>query len=564
VLPTYSPRRVPLGAAALVALAWFVPAFKAQAPDIGLTAPATERVDKLDDLRRQALDAEQRGDWLKACWRYDEIVRRDRTNTAAREAYHRCLRRHQITVRHNDPGYRDAVASLSPSQALAVYVQVLDVVRPGFVDRRKSDLTTLFKHGVTELLYALEDEAFLREHLAGVTGAALEKFRSRLKDFPERRLTNTTDAREQINAVLQAATRAGLPEGPELSVAVTLEFASGACSGLDEYTLFFNPSQFGDLMASWRGKYAGVGAELAVDNGQLLISRVYDNSPAAEAKLQPGMHVLRIDELPTAGLPAYYASDRLRGVVGTYVELVIGNGSETEATYKLQRRQVTVGTVDTDFLRFDGMPVRFDGMPDGMPDLAYLRISSFQDNTVQEVREALAYINTISAVKGVILDLRGNPGGSFKAAVQVSELFLPEGSVIVVTKGTVKDFDQPFRVGSMNAFPLPMVVLVDGDTASAAEVVAGALKEHGRARLMGQTTFGKGTIQVLIPLEKPPLQKTPGGIRITVAKFSWAGISPDGGRGIVPNDFVGPDTVSLINAARQHLRAAVSMMMAPQ
>ncbi len=286
MLPTSSPCRVRVGAAALLALAWFAPSFRAQTPEIGLAAPVTEKVEWAEDLRRQAREAEQKGEWLKACWRYDEILRRDRTNSEIREAYHRCLRRHQITVRHNDAGYRDALASLTPSQALDVYEQVLNVVRPGFVDRRKSDLTTLFKHGVTELLYALEDDGFLREHLAGVTSVALEKFRTRLRELAERRLTSTTEAREQINAVLRAATRAGLPDGPSLSVAVTLEFASGACSGLDEYTLFFNPSQFGDLMATWRGKYAGVGVELAVVDGQLLISRVHANSPAFEANLQ--------------------------------------------------------------------------------------------------------------------------------------------------------------------------------------------------------------------------------------------------------------------------------------
>jgi carboxyl-terminal processing protease len=548
---------VAFGATTLFALTWFVPALRAQAPEIGLALPVTEKVERLEDLRRQAREAEQRGEWLKACWRYDDILRRDRNNAEVREAYHRCLRRHQITVRHNDAGYVDALTNLTPSQALDVYEQVLNVLRPGFVDRRKSDLTTLFKHGVTELLYALEDDAFLRQHLAGVTSVALEKFRTRLRELPERRLTSTADAREQVNAVLRAATRAGLPDGPGLSVAITLEFASGACSGLDEYTLFFNPSQYGDLMATWRGKYAGIGVELAVEDGQLVIARVQPNSPAAEANLGLGMRVVRIDQTPTAGLPAYYAAERLRGEVGTVVDLVVLNDNKMEASYKLVRRPVA-GTVDTDYLRFDGMA-------DGMPDLGYLRISSFQDVTVQEVREALAQFQSVATVKGVILDLRGNPGGSFKSAVQVAELFLPEGSLIVMTRGTVKDFDQPFRVGSMNPFALPLVVLVDGETASAAEVLAGALKEQGRARLIGQTTFGKGTIQVLIPLDKPPLQKTPGGIRVTVAKFSWPALTPDGGRGVAPNDFVGPDTVTLINAAKQYLRTAVgTMMMSPQ
>ena len=103
----------------------------------------------------------------------------------------------------------------------------------------------------------------------------------------------------------------------------------------------------------------------------------------------------------------------------------------------------------------------------------------------------------------------------------------------------------------------------DGETASAAEVLAGGLKEQGRARLLGQTTFGKGTIQQMILLDKTPLQKTPGGIRITVAKFYWPGRSPDAGRGIVPHDLVDPDSTAIFDAARQYLRTATGMMMMP-
>jgi carboxyl-terminal processing protease len=538
----------------VVALVWFTPSvWGQQTPDLDLrsAAPSTA-VDKAEDLRRQAREAEQQGDWLKACWRYEDILRRDRGNKEAREAYHRCLRRHQVTLRHNDRGYRDALAALTPSDALAVYEQVLTAVRPAFVDRKKSDYGTLFKHGVNELLFALEDESFLREQLSGVPREAIQAFRAYLLGRAERRLTSTGEAREQINAVLAAAYREGLPDHSAFAVAVTLEFASGACSGLDEYTLFFNPSQYGDLMASWRGKYAGVGAELTAVDGQVYVSRVYPSSPAADAQLPVNTRLRRIDGLEVANLPAYYAAERLRGEVGTPVELVVVGPDEMEVTYKLVRRPVAVGTVEAYLV----------GAMNEATDIGYMRISSFQESTPQEVREGLARLQT-DGIKALVVDLRGNPGGSFKSAVEVSELFLPEGSVVVLTQGTVKDFNQPFRVGSMNPFALPMVVLVDPETASAAEVLAGGLKQHGRARLIGQTTFGKGTIQVLIPLDKRPLDKAPGGIRITVARFFWPGRSPDGGRGIVPDDFANPGdtTESLINAARQRLRSAIGMMM---
>jgi carboxyl-terminal processing protease len=542
----------------VVALAWFTPSLSAQSPVLSAdlnTPTAAEKPERLEDIRRQAREAEKRGDWLKACWRYDEILRRDRTNVEAREAYHRCLRHHQITTRHNDRGYRDLLAGLVPSQALDVYEQVLHALRPRFVERDKADYGTLFKHGLTELRYALEDEVFVREHLSDVSPSVIQEFRAQLKKSPDRRLSTTLEAREQVNAVLKAGYRIGIPDRPALTVVVALEFASGACSGLDEYTFFFDPSSFGDLVASSRIKYAGVGADLVSIDGQIYISRVQEKSPANEARLVEGTLIRRIDGMEVANLPAYYVAERLRGEVGSTVELVVVGLDQMETPVRLVRRPV--GTVDWSIVE-----EKMNEMP--MPtDIGYLRITNFQESTAQEVREALAQLQT-SGIKALILDLRGNPGGLFKSAVKVSELFLPEGSLVVLTQGTVKDFDQPFRATGMNPFALPMVVLVDGETASAAEVLAGGLKEQGRARLIGQTTFGKGSIQQFILLDKSPLQKTPGGIRITVAKFFWPGRSPDGGRGIVPHDVVGPDTRTLIEAATRHLRAVTGMMMMPR
>jgi len=221
-----------------------------------------------------------------------------------------------------------------------------------------------------------------------------------------------------------------------------------------------------------------------------------------------------------------------------------------EKTAKLVRRPLPTSTVSVGMI----------GETPETEDIGYLRIYNFTESTPQEVREALARLQT-AGIRGLVVDLRGNPGGLFKQAVQVSELFLPEGTTIVGTSGTVADFNQPFRGGTGNPFALPMVVLIDGDTASAAEVMAGGLKEQGRARLLGQTSFGKGTIQILIPLDRKPLQKTPGGIRLTVAKFYWSDKS-EGARGVAPHERVDTTkTELLIESARQHLREMIGMMM---
>ena len=162
-------------------------------------------------------------------------------------------------------------------------------------------------------------------------------------------------------------------------------------------------------------------------------------------------------------------------------------------------------------------------------------------------------------MRGLVLDLRGNPGGLFKSAVEVAELFLHAG-VIAVTHSHFPDYNQPYRARSMHPLELPVVVLIDADTASAAEVVAGALKELRRATLIGQTTFGKGTIQCLVALNKVPLDKMPAGIRITVARFCSPSDQPVNGRGVTPDVVSGLEGKALLEQAEAHLLGLIFPM----
>jgi hypothetical protein len=190
-----------------------------------------------------------------------------------------------------------------------------------------------------------------------------------------------------------------------------------------------------------------------------------------------------------------------------------------------------------------------------------ITIGQFQESTPQEMREAVIDLSARGA-KGLVIDVRGNPGGLFKAAVQVADLFVGEG-VIVYGQGQIREYNHSFAARGGNICTLPAVVLIDGETASAAEVLAGALKELGRARLVGQQTFGKGTIQALIQLDRPPLDKTPGAIRVTVAKLLSPAKQPYSGRGVVPDVEV-PTMDDAIQAAKGQLRSLLNPMpMAP-
>jgi carboxyl-terminal processing protease len=342
-----------------------------------------------------------------------------------------------------------------------------------------------------------------------------------------------------------------------LAVAVGLEFASGACNALDEYTLFLTPGYYNDVQAALQGKYVSIGVDLGASEDQRVeIVRIYPKSPAQEAGLGEHDRILRIDR--DAALSPEAAAEKLRGEAGSIVEVEVqAVGQMTTRVVRLQRRPVYLPSVMEPQLM--ALPTDMGSITVGM-----IQINHFQDSTVQDVKEALAQLQT-AGVKALLLDLRGNPGGAFKAGVQVAELFLNEG-VIVFSESPLDEYNRPFKVTARNPVQVPMVVLVDRDTASAAEVVAGALKEHrqGTTLIVGQTTFGKGSIQGVIPLDKAPLDKTPGGIRITVAKlFSPGKHQPYTGRGVTPDIVVEQEgdavTAAGVQALIQLLKSSMMM-----
>jgi carboxyl-terminal processing protease len=503
-------------------------------------APARGR---FDELRQQARAFERRGEWLEAARCYGDILRRDREQTTARESYLRCLRRHHLVRRHRDDAYRQVVNRLSPPQALDVYEQVLTSVAAAYVDRSKTRWSALFQHGVEELVFALDDEVFVQEYFTGTPADVMAALRQRLEgDWRQRPVAGRGEAREQVLALLRAGQQLGLVLRPVLMTAVALEFACGACNALDEYTLFLTPGSQGEAQAG-RARAAGVGVEVSLVGSRLEVSRVYTRGPAREAGLLRGDRIVRIDRQAAEGLTAEAAAERLRGEPGTVVEVEVHSaGDDGPRVVRLARRVVVMPSVEFEML--PGTTDSGDVIPVGL-----VRITSFQEGTPQEMREALVSLHT-AGMRVLILDLRGNPGGAFRAAVQVAEMFLGEG-VIVIAQGPLREYNRPYRAEAGNPCTTPLVVLIDGETASSAEVLAGALKEHRRATLIGQTTFGKGSIQCVIPLDRPPLDKMPGGIRITVARLLSPSRHPYTGAGVTPHvPFAGGGDLVILEAKR--------------
>jgi len=283
----------------------------------------------------------------------------------------------------------------------------------------------------------------------------------------------------------------------------TDQLVEGATKGIveilgDPYSTYMNAKENQELFQMLEGKFGGVGIVLSLkDPKKLVVLRPIKNSPASKAGIQSGDVVNKINDEETAGMEQEKAVGMMRGDPGTKVNLALYRESTNKTfTVSLTRENITVPTVEGEALP-------------GHPDIAYINITQFSSVTGTELQETMTNLD-IKKFKGLILDMRYNHGGELKAAVQVASYFIPEGPVVFIVdkKGNV---DTKMAAGTF--LGMPLVVLVNEESASAAEIVAGAIKDKGTASLVGVKTFGKGIVQTIFPLG--------GGtsVKLTTAKY---------------------------------------------
>jgi carboxyl-terminal processing protease len=289
----------------------------------------------------------------------------------------------------------------------------------------------------------------------------------------------------------------------------------GMLETLDPHSSFLPPDIFKEMQVETQGSFGGLGIEITVKDRQLTVVAPIEGTPADRAGLHPGDRIVKIDGNPTKDMTLIEAVKKLRGPKGTSVTLTI-------------LREESPGPFDLTLVRevIEVKSVRAKDLGDG---IAYIRISSFQERTGKDLVKAIEQFQK-NGISALVLDLRNDPGGLLNQAVQVSDLFLDKGQLIVYTEGRIKNQDLRFSAEHGTQVPkVPMVVLVNGGSASASEIVAGALQDWKRALVLGTKTFGKGSVQTVIPLSDG------SGLRLTTAKY----YTPKGrsihGTGIVPD-----------------------------
>jgi carboxyl-terminal processing protease len=313
----------------------------------------------------------------------------------------------------------------------------------------------------------------------------------------------------------------------------------GMLSRLDRYSVHVPLELLADFQESLDGEFGGVGVEILMDpdTGLLTVTSPLPGTPAQKAGVRPGDRILRIDGQSTQGLSIDDARDRMRGKPGDPVTITVLRASEDEPIdIEIIRDVIKVGTVLGDRRNADGT---WDYFLDGFDRIGYVRITSFSDQTVNELKEIVGELLN-AKMCGLILDLRGNPGGLLEAAIETCDLFIKAGQ-IVSTRDRDAVARRVYEARSEQTFPdFPMVVLVNQLSASASEIVAACLQDHERAVVVGQRTFGKGTVQEIIPLERQQ-----GLIKLTTASY-WRpsgknihrrrDAGEDEGWGVEPND----------------------------
>ena len=290
----------------------------------------------------------------------------------------------------------------------------------------------------------------------------------------------------------------------------------GMLGNLDPHSAYLEPEAFAELQESTSGEFGGLGIEVGTEDGFIKVVSPIDDTPASKAGIQPGDLIVKIDGQPTKGLSLMEAVDKMRGKAGSKINLTLVREGGKPFDVELTRAVIKVKSVRSQLLE-DGYGL--------------IRISQFQVNTGEEVGKALAKLRKDNGQKlrGLVLDLRNNPGGVLQAAVEVADHFLKKG-LIVYTEGRIANSELRFNADPADASEgVPLVVLINGGSASASEIVAGALQDHKRGVLMGTDSFGKGSVQTVLPLNNDR------ALKLTTALY----FTPNGrsiqAQGIVPD-----------------------------
>ena len=290
---------------------------------------------------------------------------------------------------------------------------------------------------------------------------------------------------------------------------------NGLLQSLDPYSAYMSPEIFNEMQTETSGEFGGLGIEVGMESGVVKVISPIDDTPASRAGIKAGDYIVKIEDTQVQGKTLSEAVDLMRGPVGSSIELTVRRkGVKKALKFDIKREIIQIQSVKTDLLE---------------NNIGYIRLTSFNENSSDQIENKIKNLEKKQGVKAYILDLRNNPGGLLSQAIRISDFFLDNGEIVSTKSRQASENRKWFAKKGDLTNGKTLIVLINYGSASASEIVAGALKDHKRAIILGENSYGKGSVQSIIPL------KNKGAIRLTVAKYylpsgksiSEVGVSPD-------------------------------------
>ncbi len=452
--------------------------------------------------------------WGEALTHYEDALREHLGNDKLEKRHDIAKLHYSLGRRYHDRSFKQSIATLSRQQSLALYSELLQKTSTHYVSI--PPWRSLGVRGTTAIDIALADNDFVAENRLNLTADQLSGLRREMYQLLGRRTIK--NSRDLVTMASEIAHLTEARTGLSFSATI-MEFVAAAASGLDDYSAYLTADQLREVYSQIEGNFVGLGVELKAADGALLIVHVIPNSPAERVGILAKDRIIAVDGKSTAEMSTDEAAAMLTGVENSWVRVTVSSPTVEPRVLKIRREHVEVPSLED---------VKIIDSDDG---IAYLRIPTFQKTTSRDLEAALWDLHR-KGMRSLILDLRGNPGGLLTSSVEVADKFLTQGN-IVSTRGRSAQEDFNYQAHYGGTWRVPLVVLIDGDSASASEIFAGAIKDNDRGTIVGTTSFGKGSVQGIFPLGYAG-----AGIRLTTAKFFSPKGTPISHRGVEPHDRV--------------------------
>lgn len=498
--------------ASVIAFVWFA---MAGVFGVAYAAPVADEANQAGEWRtavQTGARMEQTREWLKAIEYYEHALKDYPENEQLQYGLRRSKVHFAIDRRYSDNSFDLTLLHKSRGECLDVFEDVMSQVRTYYV--APITTTSFVAHGTESLYLALVNPKFIAHNLHDAEPERIEKVRTILKEQFWNKPVNSAGGARQVVEQVCSTTRNLLHMSDS---AVVMEYVFGGCNALDDYSSFLTPDRLDDLYGNIEGNFVGLGIEMKSEPGEgLILVNVLPESPAAEGGMHRGDHVVAIDGVDCRNMNTDEAAKLLRGRSGSRVRLTyLPYGDAKEKKGDFVRRAVVVKSI----------PVA--KLIDDKSGIGYIKMVGFQKSTPAELDEALRKLNS-EGMRSLVWDLRDNPGGLLNTAAEVLDRFISEG-VLVSTRGRTRDQNSTYSAYRQGTWNIPLVLLVDGNSASASEIVAGAVHDHKRGMIVGRQTYGKWSVQTLFQV------RDGAGLRLTTAKFyspngknlSKVGVEPD-------------------------------------